>query len=95
MDPIIGQVIVGGIGHQAGLKEEDEILAINQKEILKWEELVKEIRANPGQLLKLEVLRKGQIIDIMITPESVNENGQKIGKVGIAPKVDPSMVENI
>ena len=93
MDPIIGQVIVGGIGHQAGLKEEDEILAINQKEILKWEELVKEIRANPGQLLKLEVLRKGQIIDIMITPESVNENGQKIGKVGIAPKVDPSMVE--
>ena len=30
---------------------------------------------------------------MMITPESVNENGQKVGKVGIAPKVDPSMVE--
>lgn len=93
MDPIIGQVIAGGVGYQAGLKEGDEILAINQKEILKWEELVREIRASPGQLIELEVLRKGQIIDMMITPESVNENGQNVGKVGIAPKVDPSMVE--
>lgn len=93
MDAIIGQVIVGGVGHQAGLKEGDEILAINQTEILRWEELVREIRANPGQLLELEVLRQGQIIDVMITPESVNENGQKVGKVGIAPKIDPGMVE--
>ena len=66
MEPIIGQVIPGGAGQRAGLIEGDEILAINQKEILKWEELVKEFRANPGELLELEVLRNGQIIDLPV-----------------------------
>lgn len=88
MAPIIGQVITGGAGYQAGLRIGDEILAVNNKEISYWEEFVKAIRAMPGQLLTLEILRDGKIMEIPITPDKTIEGNTEIGKIGVAPKID-------
>ncbi|SDW18497.1 RIP metalloprotease RseP [Nitrosomonas communis] len=95
MAPIIGQVITGGAGDRAGLHVGDEILSVNNKSISYWEELVKEIRAMPGQSLTLEVLRDGKTIDIPITPDKAVDGNAEIGKIGIAPRIDQEAITKL
>ena len=54
MEPIIAQVTPESAGSRAGLRAGDRILEVNRKQIALWEELVQEIRANPGTLSKVE-----------------------------------------
>lgn len=93
--PIVGQVITGGAGQRAGLLVGDEILAVNNQDIAHWEELVKIIRASPGQLITLEILRDGQVMDIAVTPDSLMEGKTEIGKIGIAPKIDHEALDKL
>ncbi|SDY07604.1 RIP metalloprotease RseP [Nitrosomonas sp. Nm58] len=93
MAPIIGRVITDGTGHRAGLLAGDEILAVNNQDILSWEEFVKEIRASPGQLLILEILRDGKTMDISVTPDKAIEGNTEIGKIGVAPKIDRAAID--
>ncbi|SFM60135.1 RIP metalloprotease RseP [Nitrosomonas communis] len=95
MAPIIGQVVNGGAGYRAGLQVGDEILAINNKDISYWEELVKEIRAMPGQSLILEILRDGKTMDIPITPDKTVDGNTEIGKIGVAPKIDQEAITKL
>ncbi|HNP26200.1 MAG TPA: RIP metalloprotease RseP, partial [Nitrosomonas sp.] len=91
--PIVAEVMAGGAGERAGLQAGDEILAVNDKDVYSWVEFVPEVQANPGRPLVLEVLRNDQIIALNITPETVTENGQRIGRIGIMPKIDQSLFE--
>ncbi len=91
--PVIAEVMAGGAGERAGLQAGDEILAVNDKDIYSWNEFVPEVQANPGHPLVLEVLRNDQIIVLNITPETITENGQKIGRIGIMPEVDQTLFE--
>ncbi|MDV6342990.1 RIP metalloprotease RseP [Nitrosomonas sp. Is37] len=95
MAPIIGQVITSGAGYRAGLHVGDEVLAVNNKDISNWEELVKEIRAKPGQPLTLEILRDGKTMDIPITPDKAIDGNTEIGKIGVAPKIDQEAIAKL
>ncbi len=88
MEPVIAQVMQDGAGQHAGLLADDKIVTVNGNEIINWMDLVHEIRASPGQSQIWEILRDNQIISIDVTPDTTTENGEKIGKVGIAPKVN-------
>lgn len=93
--PIIAQVIPNSAGHRAGLQAGDEILAVNDREIMLWEELVEKIRASPGVPLALEIQRGKAIIDIEVIPETITENGKKTGKIGIGPQIDHAELEKL
>lgn len=93
--PVIAQVIDGEAGYRAGLKEGDEIYAVNGEEIVDWKELVEVIRSSPDQPVKMEILRDNDFILITVTPDAATENGKKIGKVGIAPDVNYAELENL
>lgn len=93
--PVIAQVIDGEAGYRAGLKEGDEIYAVNGEEIVDWKELVEVIRSSPDQPVKMEILRDNDFILITVTPDVATEKGKKIGKVGIAPDVNYAELENL
>jgi regulator of sigma E protease len=93
--PVIAQVIPNGIGDRAGLLIDDEILSVNEKIVVQWKDLVQQIRNNPGNLLVMKIKRNDTIVSIKITPEITTDNGKKIGKVGIAPKVDHSKIKDL
>ncbi len=95
LDSVIGQVIVGSAADKAGFQTEDEILAIDGKEILYWDEVVNEIRANPERELEVEVLRAKSVMKLTLVPEKALENQSEIGKAGIAPKVEHAALENL
>ena len=93
--PIIAQVIPNGAGDRAGLLINDEILSINEKEIVEWQDLVQKIQDSPETLLLMEIRRNNTKIDVKIVPEVATQDGKKIGKIGIAPKVDHSKLEDL
>jgi regulator of sigma E protease len=93
--PVIAQVIDNEAGHRAGLMEGDEIHVVNGEEIVDWKELVDVIRSSPGQPVSMEILRDNDFILITVTPDVAMEDGNKIGKVGIAPQVNYAELENL
>lgn len=86
--PVIGKLLAGGAGEQAGLQTEDEVLSVNGKPVVLWEDLVQSVRDNPGQELRFEVRRKGALLVVALTPVATKEQGKTVGKIGAGPWVD-------
>ena len=81
---VLGDVSEEGPAARAGLKSEDRILEIDGAPVLGWAEFVSTIRAHPGEQLWVRVERGGERSDHWVTPESVEESGEQIGKIGAA-----------
>lgn len=91
LKPIIGEVVNGGAAQRAGLKADDEIVAISNQRIESWDQVVKIVRAHPGAQLVIEVRRGGALQPaIAVSPETVVEGARKIGRIGTSPRVDRS-----
>jgi len=95
MDPIVGMLVAGGAGERGGLRVGDEIIAVDGKKITLWEDLVLDIRKNPGKLLKLEILRGGKTVQLEIVPDISSESGGKVGKLGIGPQIDRGELDKL
>lgn len=90
MAPVIAQVMSGGAGEAAGLVSGDRVVRIDGIETSTWRSVVKILKNSPGRLLRLEVDRQGQSLQLDITPKSMEENGESIGKIGVAAQYDES-----
>ena len=89
LKPVIGEVVSGGAAERAGLKAGDELVEINNQHIESWEQVVKTVRSSPGAALTIEIRRGAVLLPAMaVTPDRVIEGGQKIGKIGAAPRID-------
>jgi regulator of sigma E protease len=86
--PIIGTVVGSGAAERAGLKPGDEIVAVDNRPVRAWEDVVSAIRAHPGDRLTLEVRRPEGGTILQVTPQSITENGKAVGRIGAGPKVD-------
>jgi regulator of sigma E protease len=95
MEPIIAQVTPQSAGSRAGLRAGDEVLQVNGKQIGFWEELVQEIRANPGRPLMLKIRRDGNPLDVEVVPDTTTEGSEKVGKLGVGPKIDQAEFERL
>ncbi|HEX5539851.1 MAG TPA: RIP metalloprotease RseP, partial [Methylophilaceae bacterium] len=91
----IGKVVDGGAAAQAGLKPGDEILLIDGVAVGQWEDFVRIIRKNPEQRLDLKIRRGNQELYLPITPQSVKENGELIGRVGAAYRMDKAETDKL
>lgn len=72
---------------RAGLREGDEIVAVDGEEVAGWEGLVETVQSHPGEELTLTILRDGEQRRLSITPAVVEEDGERIGMIGVAPSV--------
>ncbi|NMG67435.1 RIP metalloprotease RseP [Azoarcus indigens] len=82
--PVIGKLVEGAAADRAGLRVGDEVLGIDGAAIDSWTELVGRIREAGGRSVNLEVLRGGARIQLSVVPEVSSENGQQIGRIGVA-----------
>jgi regulator of sigma E protease len=71
---------------EAGIRPGDRIIAVDGREIGSWDELVAEISARPGEQLVLTVERDGTRITVPVVPEA----DAGVGRIGIAPDVQPA-----
>lgn len=86
--PVIETVLPGGVAERAGLQPGDRVVSINGSAIGSWEQLVKTIRSSPSVPLEFVVRRGGAQQKLNVTPESAEENGTAIGKIGVGPFIN-------
>ncbi len=95
LKPVIGRLIAGGAGERDGLKEGDEVVEVDGHAIPGWEDLVASIVAAPGRPLQFKILRGGTTHQFAVTPESKQEGGKTLGRIGAAPKIDEVAVKRL
>jgi len=95
VEPVIGQLVAGGPGERGGLMPDDEIVAINSERVTHWNDVVQKVRSHPSQILEFEIRRGKQRLNFTLTPDTVQDNGEKIGRIGAAPKIDRAALQRL
>lgn len=91
----IGEIVADSAAEKAGLKAGDQVLKAGNAEISQWDELVKIVRKHPEQSLDL-LVRRGDIeINVPVTPDVVEEDGQRIGRIGAAYHLEQSEIDRL
>ncbi|MDH3221391.1 MAG: sigma E protease regulator RseP [Gammaproteobacteria bacterium] len=86
--PVIAEVLPDGAAEQAGLQAEDRVVALDGIAVENARQWVRLIRENPGNTMKLEVLRNGDALALQLTPRSRTEAGETYGYIGVRNRVD-------
>ena len=86
LPPVIGSVMPGSVAAAAGLQVGDRVLTINGKAIQQWAELAAVARESSGHEMRFEIERAEAVLQIRATPKLVDENGQKVGRLGLMAK---------
>lgn len=84
MPALVNELVEGGAAQRDGLKAGDRITAVDGMPIRGWEAFVQRVRMSAGKALMLDVVREGTTIKLRVTPDSIQENGQSIGRIGAA-----------
>lgn len=75
---------------RAGLKVADELISIAGQSINgSWSVFSEQIKLYPGKTITLMVLRAGSLVELQVTPEAKQSNGNSIGFLGIQPVSEP------
>ena len=95
VDPVIGRIMAGSVAERFGLRSGDRIDEIDGRRIRTWDELVASVRARPGVNLGLRLTRDDKQIDIVLVPEVVEQNGERYGRIGAAPRLDSEAMRGL
>lgn len=93
--PIIEEVLPNGAAKAAGLMAGDRITRIDGMPVQTWSTVVNVVKANPEKTLHVEIKRKQDLMNVIVTPHAVTENNAKVGKIGAAVKVDEAQLDNV
>lgn len=91
--PIIAYVEPNSPAMKSGLKVNDVVLAIDQMQIKTWFDIAKIIQDSPSKSLNFEVRRNSELINMKVLPETIDNDGQVIGKIGIMPTLDKEQLK--
>jgi regulator of sigma E protease len=92
---VIGKVIEDGAAARSNLQAGDRIRSVDGEPQASWQEWVRLIRSSPQQTLEVEVERAGSRLVLSLTPDSVEESGKRVGKIGAAPQVDETILAGL
>lgn len=81
----LSQVVPGYPAAEAGLKAGDKIVAINDRPVERWDEVVESINRNPEREIEITVDRNGKLLELYVVPQE-REDGK--GFIGIMPQAE-------
>lgn len=92
---VIGEILPGSAADIAGLAANDKVLSIDGVTIGDWEQLVNIVKSSPNKKLWFEIERAQKTLRIAATPEKVEENGESVGRMGAAVKLDQKELDSL
>jgi regulator of sigma E protease len=81
--PVVGQVVAGGAAERAGMQVGDQVISADGVAMPLWMDWVEYVRARPDQAIDVEYRRGQEILRVNLVPERIDENGERIGRVGL------------
>jgi regulator of sigma E protease len=91
----VGKVLAGSPAERAGLREGDEILAVDGQSISDFEDLVALVQPRPGEQIELSVQRGGETIPVPVEVESQREGERLVGRIGLQPAPPADLPEGM
>ena len=91
--PIIDTVVPASPAENAGFKAADYIISADGKPMALWMDWVDYVRARPGQVIDVQVLREGATLTLSVIPDSTERGGEVIGSVGLGVR-EPEIAAN-
>lgn len=82
-EPIIADVVSDSPAYAAGLQTGDYIKEVDGTPVDKWTEFTEIVQNKPGENIQLKVERAGELLTMTMTPSTVEESGQKFGRIGV------------
>ena len=83
--PVIGEIVPDHPAAEAGLQVGDRILAIDGRAVRGWRDVVEMVSGKPGRDTVFVIQRGESELTFSAKPKAVETNGERIGRVGIAP----------
>ncbi|WP_445613969.1 RIP metalloprotease RseP [Geobacillus sp. YF-1] len=93
--PVIGELTPDGAARAAGLKQGDEVVAINGERMDTWTEIVNTIRSHPQETLQFQIRRDGKDMTVAVTPEAKTIQGETIGLIGVYQPMEKSVFGSV
>lgn len=93
MPALVGEIVAGGAAQRYGLQVGDRISAVDGMPVQNWEAFVQRVRMSAGKTLLLDIVRNGESAKLRLTPDSVQDNGQSIGKIGAAYRLQDAELQ--
>ncbi|WP_168381369.1 RIP metalloprotease RseP [Acinetobacter indicus] len=88
---VVSKLSEDGAAIRQGMKEGDQILAIDGVVMKDWYDVVQVVQASPEKLLKIDVLRQDQQVQLEIMPQAKRDNmGNTTGMLGV--QSDPGKI---
>ncbi|MCL4139522.1 UNVERIFIED_CONTAM: hypothetical protein GTU68_031292 [Idotea baltica] len=85
----LDRIIDDSPADQAGLQSGDRVVAIDERPIDSWQQMVELISASPQQEITLSIQRGELLSKIAVTPSLYEEGDLRIGRIGVSPLVLP------
>jgi len=89
--PVIGEVLADGAAARAGLRPGDRLVAAAGMPVASWQAWVETVRAHPSRPLRVEYARQGRHAALTLVPDTVDVDGERIGRIGAGPEVDAAL----
>lgn len=90
--PVLGKIVPDGPAMQAGLREGDLILEVNEQPITDGLAFVELVRLSAGKDLTIYGLRGKEEFRVTVTPESFVRNEKTVGRIKAEVPLAPEMV---
>jgi regulator of sigma E protease len=94
-DAVVGRVLPGSVAERSGLRSGDRILEVEGREIASWDEFVSAVRSQPGAQMHLRISGQAGVSDLDLRPESFDDHGQIVGRIGAEPRLDAELMKNL
>lgn len=92
-DAQLGRVMEGGPAERAGFQSGDRVLSIDGSAVIDGLDFIQRVRAGYERELVIEISRNGERQQIVVTPETHDDNGVKIGRLRVEVPLAPEMVQ--
>ncbi len=88
---IVSKLSEDGAAIRQGMQEGDQIVAIDGVKMNDWYDVVQVVQASPEKLLKVDVLRNNQVLQLQVMPQGKRDNmGNVSGVLGV--QSDPGKI---
>jgi regulator of sigma E protease len=88
---VIGELVPGEAAELAGFRAGDLVLRADGTAVPDWNAWVSHVRERPGRLIRVEVMRDGQIRQLEVIPRTVGEGNAAIGRIGAGVQVEEGL----